>query len=76
MQNYCGDINVDSIKSKSINSGREHRIRPTVIPYIKDDTAYDAVQYSTMIEELAQFAICALCVEEGFSKGSEHISEC
>ena len=61
---------------QGIFSTRVNRIHPTVTAYVQDDTAYDAVQYCTMLDELTQFTICALCGEEGPPKGSVHINNC
>ena len=42
----------------------------------KSDTSSDATQFASMISDIAMFSICALCGEEGPSKGSVAICDC
>ena len=54
---------------------RTSRLIPEMTPP-KCDTSFDATQFASMMSDIAMFFICALCGEEGPSKGSVALCEC
>jgi hypothetical protein len=61
---------------RTMFSTRVSRIKYTVSHKNINNVTYDAAKYSKMLEEQTLFSICALCGEEGPTRGSVTVAEC
>ena len=83
---YVVGAEVKSLDGQSLSELSPYQIRELfrnrtsrLIPEMalpKNDIPSDATQYASMMSDIAMFFICALCGEEGPSKGSVAIDEC